>query len=1225
TSPADNERLTTASVTVRGTATDAGQGDSGINRVEVNNFLATDGTATGSGTANWHKTISLSPGANTITVVAFDNSPRQNSTTQTITVHYEPPTISARIDSYSPNTKITVERGTPFDLRVWFTNTGDAGHFYPGVTIWDGPPGDPNRNEVFDQFGARTHLAKGAQGSYTWTATLNNVGEYWLQFGMWNKTRTEPILDRKPFPSQNLIQVVDAVPEDTLSPSLTITTPAHNERLTTESVTVRGTASDAGRGDSGISKVKVNGFLATDGTATGSGTANWHKTISLSPGANTITVVAFDNSPRQNKATQTISVYFDPLLQISARIDAHTVDPRSVVVGESVTVGFTFTNTGNTAHTFGAGATLRRDGDDATRINFLEAVTVAPGEIGSAQWTHTIDTAGKWEVVFGVWEESTHPLENLVVETGWVDEYITATDVLLEQGKPVLSAGLQIAPEKDTYFVGGVLTANFSVTNIGNKPITFDKLLVGGRFNYGELPEGGYPDFTMQQFVTVAPGEIHCYKGTLKLRHPGKYNFFVAFYIANPTPEEKELLNEDNWGVIELGEGVVGDATKQMMVRGFHPYPHGFSFDNDTVYSGGWGPGCKMRIFINVYDLTGVDTRTQSEFFWRLNFGEGGNCFGMAVAELMEYRYPDRDYLVETELYNLYMQRDFIFYLSSDGFEEYIGNRTQWTAQGNIQERQRSLMKHIVGFQISWRGIDHARRIDGIQNVLNTLRNVNFSGASPEKYVIAIWDEGSGHALIPYKLVRVNENTYKLYVHDSNHPSPGLNSPGRTDQRITFERDCLGRWLWKYLMWTRDCCGTEVWWSGRGETISLIPISLIHNEGRKLRIPGTGAEDGYIALCGEANLLLTDAEGRIAGIKDGEIFEEIPDVQLVFPMGAIPEKEPARWAPTFYLSDEVADIDPTFTVQGITYEEEPFSLIRFGPGYFVEFDSKIEPGAKSEIQILERGTKVIISDHNREYDLVLNKNDNGISRTFTVTDIAVSDEAKHQFTIAWDAFIREEEAVTLKIDADGDGIFEEEKILQSPIATFTYSPEEMIAGQPITFDASGSSDPDGQIISYEWDFGDGTSRTGKVVEHTFALAGDYTVTLTITDNHGVVNTSSKIVTARVPDPDPDPADDANGCFIATAAFGTPLAEEIDILREFRDEYLLTNELGQRFVAFYNRHSPALAEFIAEREAAKKVVRVALWPLVKIVEFIVGEEREVGAPKKSSDFLGDVVT
>ncbi|MCL0035581.1 hypothetical protein M1N00_02870 [Thermodesulfovibrionales bacterium] len=54
---------------------------------------------------------------------------------------------------------------------------------------------------------------------------------------------------------------------------------------------------------------------------------------------------------------------------------------------------------------------------------------------------------------------------------------------------------------------------------------------------------------------------------------------------------------------------------------------------------------------------------------------------------------------------------------------------------------------------------------------------------------------------------------------------------------------------------------------------------------------------------------------------------------------------------------------------------------------------------------------------------------------------------------------------------------------------------------------------------------------------------------------------------------------------------------------------MTNELGQRFVAFYNRHSPALAEFIAEREAAKKVVRVALWPLVKVMELIVREEQK----------------
>jgi hypothetical protein len=80
-----------------------------------------------------------------------------------------------------------------------------------------------------------------------------------------------------------------------------------------------------------------------------------------------------------------------------------------------------------------------------------------------------------------------------------------------------------------------------------------------------------------------------------------------------------------------------------------------------------------------------------------------------------------------------------------------------------------------------------------------------------------------------------------------------------------------------------------------------------------------------------------------------------------------------------------------------------------------------------------------------------------------------------------------------------------------------------------------------------------------------------------------------------------------GCFIATAAFGTPLAEEVEILSRLRDEYLLTNEWGKRFVTFYYQHSPAVARFIREREWAKRAVRIALLPIVRIAEFIVGEE------------------
>jgi len=95
-------------------------------------------------------------------------------------------------------------------------------------------------------------------------------------------------------------------------------------------------------------------------------------------------------------------------------------------------------------------------------------------------------------------------------------------------------------------------------------------------------------------------------------------------------------------------------------------------------------------------------------------------------------------------------------------------------------------------------------------------------------------------------------------------------------------------------------------------------------------------------------------------------------------------------------------------------------------------------------------------------------------------------------------------------------------------------------------------------------------------------------------------------TAPVPPPPPPPAPGAGGCFIATAVYGTPMAEEVEVLSRFRDQYLLTNELGRRFVSLYYRHSPAMAEYISDREWAKRVVRIALLPLVRIAEFIVGE-------------------
>jgi hypothetical protein len=75
-----------------------------------------------------------------------------------------------------------------------------------------------------------------------------------------------------------------------------------------------------------------------------------------------------------------------------------------------------------------------------------------------------------------------------------------------------------------------------------------------------------------------------------------------------------------------------------------------------------------------------------------------------------------------------------------------------------------------------------------------------------------------------------------------------------------------------------------------------------------------------------------------------------------------------------------------------------------------------------------------------------------------------------------------------------------------------------------------------------------------------------------------------------------------GCFVATAAYGTPTAEQIDALREFRDVVLLRNTLGSLFVALYYRLSPPVADFIAGNEAVRTLVRELLVdPIVWLVE------------------------
>jgi len=78
----------------------------------------------------------------------------------------------------------------------------------------------------------------------------------------------------------------------------------------------------------------------------------------------------------------------------------------------------------------------------------------------------------------------------------------------------------------------------------------------------------------------------------------------------------------------------------------------------------------------------------------------------------------------------------------------------------------------------------------------------------------------------------------------------------------------------------------------------------------------------------------------------------------------------------------------------------------------------------------------------------------------------------------------------------------------------------------------------------------------------------------------------------------------SGCCVATASCGSPEAEEIQILRDFRDEYLLTSPLGEALVEFYYTVSPPMAEFITEHPTLKPIVRAGLMPAVAITSIVV---------------------
>ncbi|MFH1777554.1 MAG: fibronectin type III domain-containing protein, partial [Candidatus Omnitrophota bacterium] len=105
------------------------------------------------------------------------------------------------------------------------------------------------------------------------------------------------------------------------------------------------------------------------------------------------------------------------------------------------------------------------------------------------------------------------------------------------------------------------------------------------------------------------------------------------------------------------------------------------------------------------------------------------------------------------------------------------------------------------------------------------------------------------------------------------------------------------------------------------------------------------------------------------------------------------------------------------------------------------------------------------------------------------------------------------------------------------------------------------------------------------------------------DDSGGVTTGDEVIAPVASSGTSGGSKKKSGCCIATAAFGTPLANEVKVLCDFRNRYMMSNKLGRKLIGLYWEYSPPFAAYLSDKELLKTIIRVCLRPIINLCKIV----------------------